>query len=148
MVYKVTGVDINKEYISIAAKKYAGNNKINFLTGDICDINPGKVKYDLIHCALIFEYVDVKACLENLTKYLSKAGALSVILQLPVKRQKMISATNYKSLESLSSIMKLVDPEEFKSIASEVGLTEIKKEIKTLSSGKSFYVGLYKFYKS
>lgn len=144
----LVGIDINEEYLEIAKARFGKNNRVKFINADACFVSFEGKKFDLIHCALIFEYVDIALCLENLISHMNLNGTLSVILQCSGEDQKMISTTNYKSLEQLSSIMKLVDYKDFKKAANNFGLIESKKEIILLESGKSFYVGFYKNYKS
>ena len=139
----VVGIDINEEYLRTARSRFS-DERIEFINSDICSVDLGSEIFKLIHCALIFEYVQPERCLDNLIKHLAPDGSLSVVLQLPSENHAMVSKTNFKSLESLNSIIKLVNPNEFKKIATELGLFEHGSEIITLESGKSFYFGVYK----
>jgi hypothetical protein len=65
------------------------------------------------------------------------------ILQLPAKHLKRVSETPYTSLNKLNSIMKLISPQAFKSMANNAGLQEIEEKTVTLESGKPFYIGTY-----
>ena len=65
------------------------------------------------------------------------------ILQLPAQHLARVSETPYASLKTLNSIMKLISPQQFESMANEAGLREIEANTVTLESGKPFYIGTY-----
>jgi ubiquinone/menaquinone biosynthesis C-methylase UbiE len=144
---RVVGIDINEEYLKIARERFS-DKRIEFINNDVCMHNFGNQKFDLVHCALIFEYVDVQQCLNNLVKFLKDDGVLSVLLQLPSESHSIVSKTDYKSLESLGSIVKLVDVDLFKNLITQIGLKENSNRIITLESGKCFYHGMYERIKS
>lgn len=139
----VVGIDINKEYLQIAREKFS-DERIKLIHSDLCTVDLGKHLFDLIHCALIFEYIDVEEALNNLINHLAPAGQLSVVLQLPSEGHSVVSKTDFPSLESLSSFVHLVAPEEFENRINSLGLTKVESRKVTLPSGKGFFVGLYK----
>ena len=65
------------------------------------------------------------------------------VLQLPAKDMRKVSETSFASLKELESLMKLVPPQEFRSMANEAGLRERSAKTVTLQSGKAFHVGTY-----
>ncbi len=141
----VTGIDINREYINLAKEQYS--KTIPNLALHQADLNNDALpecKADLVHCALIFEFVDVDRVLTKLVDCLNVEGTLTVVLQLPSPDSPTISSTPYNaSLDQVSSIIKLVGPGDFMRIAGTLGLSEKKSEVRTLESGKQFYIGHY-----
>lgn len=143
-VERVVAVDINSEYLLILRERYANYmHKIERVCNDInaCAFKPKT--FDLIHCALLFEYVDPEKTVRNITKWLSKKGVITVVLQLPDKKLTKVSDTSFHDLKRLDPIMHLVDPQEFNSIALSNELSLVSEEIKQLKSGKKFYIAEY-----
>jgi len=99
--------------------------------------------YSLIYAGLVFEYIEPRKLLQNISTWLSVGGIMISILQLPSKHLTQVSETPYTSLKALESIMKLVSPKQFKSIAYDTGLQEMEARTVTLESGKPFFIGTY-----
>ncbi len=141
---RIVGVDINHEYLAICKNRFEKSLPLLEL---ICtDLNEASFPYssfDLIHAALVFEYVNVDSLLLKISNWLRPNGILSVVLQLPSETSAPVSETPYQSLKLLSPVMKLIDPEEFRKIAQKYGLEEIKNYNIKLVSGKSFSVNKY-----
>jgi ubiquinone/menaquinone biosynthesis C-methylase UbiE len=141
----VLGIDINPEYLAITSKRY-GNKLpgLDLICSDLCAISCPEYTYDIIHGALIFEYVEIEKTLQLVSRWLTKGGVLSVVLQLPSPKSGMISETRYHSLKSLESIMHLVNPVTFDSAAEKNGLKKSKESNIPLKSGKMFSFRYYK----
>jgi ubiquinone/menaquinone biosynthesis C-methylase UbiE len=144
-IERIVALDINPGYLGVLRKRYSNYlDKIELICNDVnaCKFEPHT--FDLIHCGLIFEYVDPAKAVRNITKWLSRSGFLTIVLQVPDKKLKKVSDTSYNSLKRLDKIMHLVDPQEFNSIALSNNLTQVKEEIAQLKSGKEFYTSVYK----
>jgi hypothetical protein len=107
-----------------------------------CDLKIGS--YDLVHCALIFEYLNPSILIEKIRMWLRMEGILVVVLQLPSVNLGNVSHTEFRSLEMLNPIMKLVDPEYLKLVVEESGFMEIRTYRETLPSTKEFFIGHYR----
>ncbi len=138
-VKRVIGVDINPFYLDTAYQRYKYKFDIlDFICMDF--VNPAFVfqSVDLIYAALVFEYVDYKAGIISLNKFIKKNGFLSAVLQLSNERMSEICPSPYTSIDLLKNIFKFVCIEEFMDAAKKCGLTIIKTQKVTLSSGKQF----------
>ena len=60
-----------------------------------CSLKP--CSFDLIHAALIFEYLAPERAAPKLAGWLTPGGVLAVVLQLPSPESKMVSQTEYTS---------------------------------------------------
>jgi ubiquinone/menaquinone biosynthesis C-methylase UbiE len=141
---RVVAIDINLEYLNILRKRYSKYlNKIELICNDVNDCKFEPNTFDLIHCALLFEYVNPAKTVRNITKWLSSNGVLTVVLQLPDKTSKPVSDTPFNSLKRLDKIMHLVNPQEFNQIALSNYLTQVSEEITQLKSAKEFYISIY-----
>ena len=141
---RLLGVDINPAYLEIARQRFGGYGAgLELVCADLNAWGAGERRFDLVHAALVFEYVDAARLLEQIARGLKPGGALSVVLQLPVEGLPSVSQTRYTSLEKLSPIFRHYQPSEFRALAHQVALEATQEEICTLASGKQFYFGKY-----
>jgi len=138
----VVAVDINPEYLSVLKTRFP-DAAIQTRCEDVAKCEFDTASFDLIHCALIFEYVDPSSVVGKLARWLRPGGVLVVVLQLPHDNAAAVSATPYSSLRRLEPIMRLVDPAKLERLAREVRLSELQRETRTLVSGKRFYVAVF-----
>lgn len=144
-VKNILGIDINYRYLAECRAWFAEElPSLNLLCADIDELEMKDGQFDLIHAALIFEYLDFTKGVPKLSKWLSDGGVLSVVLQLSSESSEPVSETPYESIKKLSSIIKLVDEREFVDLAEESGLKEIYSSQVNLQKGKKFYVGYFK----
>ena len=101
--------------------------------------------YELVHCALVLEYVDPDVVLAKIARWLSPNGVLVVVLQLHSPEAKAVTETGYDSLKLLEPLMKLHEPDDIRQRAIAVGLLESASQIECLESGKQFYIGHFRF---
>jgi SAM-dependent methyltransferase len=141
----ILGVDINYKYLAECHAWFAEDlPSLNLICADLNDLEIQHPYFDLIHTALIFEYVDVQKVLSKLSNWLNPGGIISVVLQLQTDSSDPVSETPYESIKKLSSIIKLVDEREFVDLAEGSGLKEIYSSQINLQKGKKFYVGYFK----
>jgi SAM-dependent methyltransferase len=143
-IEKLYALDINPNYLEIVKNRYRNNlQKIEAICGDLDKISLSFSEMDFIYAALIFEYVDIGKVLKKAAKSLREGGALIAVIQLPCKEIPEVTPTKFKSLEKLTTIMKLVDIENFVSIAKENKLSLNFSKIHPLKSGKKFWEGRF-----
>lgn len=142
---RVVAIDINPEYLEIVRKRYARmSNVIETICADVNadGLEPGS--FDLVHCALLFEYVDPAVTLGTITRWLKPSGLVSVVLQLEDEVHGKVTETPFMSLNRLESVMRLVDPAGFGEIAAGNGLKLQWEETVPLPTGKRFFVAVYR----
>lgn len=143
-IEKVYALDINNEYLEILKKRHSKNlTKIETV---VCDLNSPRIfleRIDLVYAALIFEYIDFKKSLKIISQWVKSGGILIAVLQLPCANIPEVTPSPFKSLEKLSSIMKLVKPEYFISAAESNSFCLISSKIHSLKSGKQFWEGRF-----
>ena len=141
----VVGIDINPEYIALARDRFAaGLPGLRLLCLDIADCDLESRSLDLVHCALVLEYIDPRIAVLKSASWLRAGGVLSVVLQLPSPGHEKVTVTEYKSVACLDAAMHLVEPGDVDRVAGEAGLRLDAARVETLESGKSFYVATYK----
>lgn len=140
----LTVIDINPDYLHILRERYADTIPgLEIVHDDLCHCHLDEGAYSLIFAGLVFEYLDPRALLEKIARWLGKEGTFVGVLQRPSTRSS-VTETPYTRLQSLSAIMNLVDPALFKDLAHKAGLTALDENIDTLATGKSFYRGIYR----
>jgi len=141
---RVTAIDINPEYLKVLRERYQGCvPELEIVEADLEMCTLENQAYSLIFAGLVFEYLEPRILLPKIANWLSVGGVLISILQLPSKHLNQVSETPYTSLKTLESIMKLISPKQFKSIANDADLQEIETRTVTLASGKPFFIGAY-----
>ena len=142
---RIVGIDINPDYLAILEQRHAHRlNGLELVCADLssCSVEPGPL--DLIHAALIFEYMSPEEVLPKLSGWLQPGGVLALILQLPSPTSTMVSETPYTSLKALESVMQLVDPATLTELAGQSGLTMLRSWKVELKSGKGFHIAYYR----
>ncbi len=141
---QVTAVDINPEYIEVLRRLYSHYlDRIETICADLMDCRPAEHSFDLVHGALIFEYVDPAPALRRIRKWLLPGGRLSVVLQLESAKQGAVSESGYQSVKSVAGIMRLIPPDQFSAIAAAQNFRLESAETEILPSGKEFFKGVY-----
>ncbi len=140
---KVTLVDINTEYLSKLQSRKTLPPRCTIIQADLSVDEPVISNQSLVFARLLFEYLEPAVLLQKIVNWLQKGGVLSVVLQMEATGLPEVSQTQYNSLKKLSSILKLVKPDDFKTKAERFGLKEILSEEITLGSGKPFYIGYF-----
>ena len=144
-VPRVVAVDINPRYIEETARRHAGG--LAGLELICADVQSDALRFDpvdLIYAALIFEYVDRPATLATLKRNCSPGGTLAVLLQLQDAGQQAVSASPYRSLGNLASVMSLVSPEELAREAAAAGFAAADSRVIVLASKKRFWLQTFR----
>jgi SAM-dependent methyltransferase len=144
-VNRVVGVDINPEYVAICKNRF--EKKIPLLELVIADLNEADFpdsSFDLIHAALVFEYVEVELLLSKISRWLKHKGILSVVLQQPSENAAAVSETPYQSIKVLVPFIKLIETGELKETAKKSGLYMIDENEIVLKTGKRFINAYFK----
>lgn len=141
---KVIALDINQEYLSLARERFQPVLPgCEFICEDAAKYQFAESFFDMIHGALIFEYIDYKKLLPKISGSLKLNGVLTTVIQLEDSGVSKISETKYSSLKKLATIMKTVDLKEFKKLATAQNLKEIHTETLKPYGDKRFYFGIF-----
>jgi ubiquinone/menaquinone biosynthesis C-methylase UbiE len=138
---RVVVVDINPAYLRCLRERFPRPGfELVVRTGDVLDIELELEAYDLVHAALIFEYVDWPALLPRLARALRPGGVLSVILQSPSASTPAVTPTAFTSLRKLESLFRFVEPMSLVDSARAERLSLNARHVEPLPAGKSFDV--------
>jgi SAM-dependent methyltransferase len=138
---RVSAVDVNPRYLRRLAEKFPDPAfELDIRCADLNDAAFDAGAFDLIHAALVLEYVDWRPLIERLVRALTSHGILSVVLQRPSSSTPAVTPTEFSSLRLLEPLFHFVDPDELVAAADDVGLTIEHRRIDPLPGGKAFEV--------
>ncbi len=138
---KVIGVDVNLQYLGIARQRFMHlGAKLELFCAEAEKFRVPPASQDLVHAALIFEYLHPEPLVRRIAEWITPGGTCSVVLQLPGGDAPPAST---KTLQIIQKAMKLVPPEELTRLFEHYGLTRKRAKTVPLRHGKSFYVGTY-----
>lgn len=132
------GVDINADYLEIARTRLqaALGPRLHLIHGDVLEVELPPVSFELVHAALLLEYVEPRAFFRRVVQWLAPEGICSMITQEPAPGVTAVSNTGYESLRSLSRQMTLRTIEEVVALAADAGLRELSRQSNEVPGGK------------
>lgn len=137
------GVDLNHKYLEAARIPLARLGKsLDLIHGDVLSIDLAAASFDLIHAALIVEYVDSSALIDRIREWLAVDGVCCIVSQNAVDGVVAVSRTRYESLRSLDGQIRLIDRDTLNAAAHAAGLEPSSAYSVNLPGGKSFSVTL------
>lgn len=138
---RTVGVDLNRGYLD-AARTQLGRLRetLDLVHGDVLAVDLATAGFDLIHAALILEYVDSNSLLARIRAWLAPEGICCIVSQNPITGVAPVTRTRYESLRTLDGQMRLVDPDAVHAAAIGAGLEPRSSYTVNLPMGKSFAV--------
>jgi SAM-dependent methyltransferase len=138
---RVTGVDINPAYLRSLADRFARPGfALDVQCADLNVFEFEREAYDLVHAALVFEYLPWQRLLPRLAAALKLQGMLTVVLQRPSASSPAVTPTSFTSLNALESLFNFVDLDAIAATARAEGLQLRERLTEPLPSGKAFEV--------
>jgi ubiquinone/menaquinone biosynthesis C-methylase UbiE len=140
----IVGVDINPAYLEVAKGRLSSlGPQLHLVCDDVLAAELPSVPFDLVHAALLLEYVDPLSLFRRIHHWLSPNGACSVITQEPASDVSAVSNTRYESLQILAKRMSLRSAEDVASVADQAGFHLVRKRAVKLPTGKSFVNSIF-----
>jgi len=137
----VVGIDVNAEYLGILRERFsAPGYELTLRCEDLATADLPASTFDLVHGALVLEYLDWPALLPRLARALRPAGALSVVLQLPSATVPAVTPSAFPSLLRLEPLFRFVGPEKLLEAAESSGLMLRQRREVVAAQGKRFLV--------
>lgn len=138
------GVDLNPAYLEIARGRLGAlGPRLHLVCGDALDATLPDGRYDLVHAALLLEYVDPVPLLRRIDEWLGPSGTLSVITQEPAADLPAVSETPYASLRALAPHMTLRTSAEIAALARDAGFELVSRRAVKLSTGKTLASSIF-----
>ena len=138
---RVTVVDVNPVYLLRLGERFPNPGfELDVQCADLADAVLEREAFDLVHAALVLEYIEWPLLLPRVAAALRSWGVLSVVLQLPSPSSPAVTPTTFVSLQSLESLFRFVEPGALVEAARGEKLTLGTRRIELLATGKAFEV--------
>jgi SAM-dependent methyltransferase len=138
---RVTVVDINPEYLLRLGEQFPNPGfALEVQCADLADVVFEPEGFDLVHAALVLEYVEWSSLLPRVASTLKPGGVLSIVLQVPSVSSPAVTPSPFVRLQSLESLFHFVNPLALVDAARGKGLTLSDRRTETLPAGKAFEV--------
>ena len=138
---RIVGVDVNLQYLGIARQRYfhlGPRLELYCQEAEKFRATPGS--FDLVHAALLFEYLHPEVLVRRIAEWLADDGTCSVVLQLPGGEGPPAPT---KTMQIIQKAMKLVPPDELTRLFEHYGLPRRRARTVALKHGKSFWVAAF-----
>jgi hypothetical protein len=138
---RIVALDVNLQYLGVCRQRFfhLGPRLELFCTSATAWRAPPQ-RFDLVHAALIFEYLHPEPLVAQLAGWLAERGTVSVVLQLPGGGG---PAPALKALEIIERARKLVPPEELTALFAAHGLERRRARTVPLKFGRSFWCATF-----
>ena len=138
---RVLAVDVNASYLQRLVDRFPNPGfDLQIRCADLDDAVFEPEAFDLVHAALVFEYVEWRPLVTRISRALAAGGGLSLVLQRPSSSSPAVTPTEFTSLVSLEALFRFVDPEDVVNTAGDAGLRLVTRRIEPLPGGKAFEV--------
>ncbi|MBL8216722.1 MAG: class I SAM-dependent methyltransferase [Bryobacterales bacterium] len=140
---RIVGVDIHPEYLEAVRERHP-ELPLTLLCADLQRELPVQEPVQMVHAALVFEHAGMDGCLRNAVDLVAGQRYLTVVLQLPSRSQAGVAPTGFASIQNLKENFRLIEPSEFCSVVSAMGLALVRERECALAGGKSFWMGIFR----
>jgi hypothetical protein len=140
---RTVGVDVNLTYLAVTRQRHMRlGPSLQLVCADLEKVELEPSGFDLVHAALVLEYVDLRVAIPRIAGWLSPGGAVAVVLQLPGPGPSP-STWPHEAVRALAGVMRLVPPEELRAACDAAGLREARAFVVPLASGRRLFAALY-----
>jgi len=138
---RVTAVDVNPSYLEGLVDRFPNPGfDLQIRCADLDEAVFEPDVFDLVHAALVLEYVKWPPLVTRISRALAGGSALSLVLQRPSSSSPAVTPTEFTSLASLESLFRFVDSDDVVDAAGDAGLRLVTRRIEPLPGGKAFEV--------
>jgi len=138
---RIVGVDVNLQYLGVARQRFMGlGARLELYCGEAEKFRAAPGSFDLVHAALLFEYLHPEVLVRRIAEWLAPEGTCSVVVQLPGGEGPPAPT---RTMQLIAKAMRLVPPEELTRLFEHYGLPRKRAKTVPLRFGKSFWVGVF-----
>ncbi len=138
---RIVGVDVNLQYLGMARQRFFHlGPRLELYNADITAFRSPPAAFDLVHAALVLEYLHPEVLVRRVSEWLAEKGSFSVVLQLPGGDAPPAPS---RAMQLIEKAMRLVPPEELTRLCEQYGLGLRRHKEIPLKHGKRFWLGVY-----
>ncbi len=138
---RIVAVDVNLQYLGVARQRYFHlGPKLELYCGEAEKFRVAPGSFDLVHAALLFEYLHPEVLVRKIAEWIADSGTCSVVLQLPGGEGPPAPT---KTMQIIQKAMKLVEPDELTRLFEHYGLPRKRARVVPLEFGKRFWAGTF-----
>jgi SAM-dependent methyltransferase len=138
---RIVGVDVNLQYLGVARQRFIGlGARLELFCSEAERFRAAPASFDLVHAALLFEYLHPEPLVRRIAEWLAPQGTCSVVLQLPGGDGPVPPS---KTMQIISKAMRLVPPDDLTRLLEHYGLPLRRAKTVPLEHGKRFWVGVF-----
>lgn len=139
-VKRIVGIDLNPLYVAAARARHADIEGLELHVANVEQPLADCAPVELVFAGLVFEYLDTIAALATLRTLCRPGGTMVVVLQGASAGQAPVTATPFKSLQTLAHLIRLQEPAALNALARDAGFTPSTALTRALPSGKRFEI--------
>jgi SAM-dependent methyltransferase len=138
---RIVGVDVNLQYLGVARQRFFHlGPRLELFCSEAERFRAAAGSFDLVHAALVFEYLHPEPLVRRIAEWLADGGTCSVVLQRPGGAG---PAAPSKAMRLIERAMRLVPPAELTALFEQARLPLRRSSTVPLRGEKSFWVGIF-----
>ncbi|HVI92683.1 MAG TPA: class I SAM-dependent methyltransferase [Anaeromyxobacter sp.] len=138
---RVVGVDVNLQHLGIARQRYFHlGARLELYCAEVENFRPSGGRFDLVHAALLFEYLHPEVLVRRIAEWVADDGLCSVVLQLPGGDPLDVPS---KAMRIIERAMRLVPPEELTQLLEHYGLVRKRERVVPLKHGRRLWTAVF-----
>lgn len=138
---RVVGVDVNLQHLGIARQRYFHlGARLELFCAEVEKFRPTGGRFDLVHAALLFEYLHPEVLVRRIAEWVSDEGLCSIVLQLP--GGDLVEAPS-KPMRIIEKAMRLVEPEELTQLFEHYGLVRKRERVVPVKHGRRLWAAVF-----
>ncbi len=119
---RVVGIDLNLQFLAVARQRHHGlGARLELFCADARTADLPGGEFDLVHAALLAEYLDPEALVAVMARAVAPGGACAVVQRLP-GGEPAEEAWPGESVQALAAAARLVDPSHLAALFARRGL--------------------------
>ncbi len=138
---RIVGVDVNLQHLGIARQRFFHlGPRLELYTADVADFRSPAQSFDLVHAALVLEYLHPEVLVRKVAEWLAEHGTFSAVVQLPGGEPPEPPS---RALQLILRAAKLVPPEDLTELCAHYGLQLRRQKEVPLKHGVRLWHGVY-----
>lgn len=141
---RIVGVDVNLVYLGIARQRFFHlGPRLELYCKDATEYRAPPGTFDLIHAALVFEYLHPEVLVRRIAEWLADHGTCAAVLQLPGGEAAEAAEPSSRAMQIIRKAMRLVPPDELVRLFQHYGLPLRRQREVPLKYSRRFWVGVF-----